>query len=230
MDSQQFDAAPGLARRRFLAGAAATGLLVLPGCASIPGLSLVDAIRRLLSLSSENALARLASPGGFWDNKVARLALPDIFGSRGSILEDILGSSPVRNRLQKQLNHVAEGGARQAAPIVADAVSMVGVDDAVALLRGSPTAASTFLRNELGGSLIEAMVPALGDGLRVASDPIVGQAIAKLTGVDAGGVAKDLAADVDEVIWAEIGREEAAIRANPESTNDPVLIAALKTV
>jgi hypothetical protein len=74
------------------------------------------------------------------------------------------------------------------------------------------------------------MVPALSDGLRIANDPIVGQALAALTGVDVTGVARSLSAKADDAIWGEIGREEAAIRANPESTNDAVLIAALKTL
>ena len=34
-----------LARRNFLAGAAATSLLALPGCASMGGFSMVEAVR-----------------------------------------------------------------------------------------------------------------------------------------------------------------------------------------
>ena len=76
----------------------------------------------------------------------------------------------------------------------------------------------------MGGRLVETMVPELGEGLRLANDPIVGQALAALTGVDVGGVARSLALRADDAIWGEIGREEAAIRANPEATRDPVLI------
>ncbi len=220
-----------MTRRCLLGGVAAgAGLMVLPGCASLGNLSFVDAVRRLLTHSTRNALARLAEPGGFWDNELARLALPEVFGSRGSVLQDILTSAVFKKRLQKELNHVAESGARRAAPVVADAVRTIGIDNAVALLKGGPTAATGFLRGSMGGSLVEAMVPALGEGLRVASDPIVGQAIARLTGIDAAGVARALAVEADEAIWGEIGREEAAIRANPESTNDAVLIAALKAL
>jgi hypothetical protein len=227
MTAQQIATA---ARRQFLAGAAATGLLVLPGCESLGSLSLVDAIRRLLTRSARNALARLSAPGGFWDSEITRLPLPEVFGSRGSILQSILTSAAFKNRLQRSLNRVAEDGARRAAPIIADAVRTIGVDNAAALLRGGPSAATAFLRTAMAGSLIEAMVPALGEGLRIAEDPIVGQAIAALAGIDAAGVARALAGQVDEVIWAEIGREEAAIRADPESTNDAVLIAALRAL
>lgn len=225
MAAEQFSP---LGRRAFLAGAAATGILALPGCASIQHYSLVDAIRRLLMRASQQALARLSAPGGFWDNEIARLDLPDAFGNRGSILQGILTSGLLKQRLQRELNHVAEAGARRAAPIIADAVQMIGVDNALALVRGGPTAATEFLRGAMAGGLVEAMVPPLGEGLRLVRDPLVGEVIAALTGVDVSGVAQDLAVKTDNAIWGEIGREEAMIRAHPESTNDIVLMDVFK--
>jgi len=217
-----------IARRNFLAGAAATSLLALPGCASMGGFSMIEAVRRLLTLSTQGALARLMASGGFWDNSLARLDLPDVFGSRGGVLQGILSSALFKDRLQHQLNIVAEDGARRAAPIVAETVRTIGIANAVALIRGGPTAATGFLRDAMAGSLIPAMLPALGDGLRIARDPIVGQAIAALSGVDVNGVVGSLSEKADAAIWGEIGREEASIRANPERTNDPVLIGVLK--
>ena len=219
-----------IGRRTFIAGAAATSVMALPACSSLGGLSLVDAIRRLLQSSTSGALTRLVAPGGFYDNELTRLDLPDVFGSRGNVLQSILTSAVFKGRLQKGINSVAEGGARRAAPMIADTVRTIGIGNAVALIKGGPTAATGFLRDAMAGTLIEAMVPALGDGLRVANDPIVGQALAALTGVDVTGVARSLSGKVDNAIWGEIGREEASIRANPEKTNDAVLIAALRTL
>jgi len=217
-------------RRVMLAGLAASSALALPGCASIERINLVDAIRRLLMRSSRNALARLMAPGGFYDDELARLELPEVFGRRGGVLQSILTSPLFKSRLQRSLNRIAERGARRAAPIIADTVRIIGIDNAVALVRGGPTAATGYLRGAMAGRLIDAMLPELGEGLRVADDPIVGQAISALTGIDLGEVARSLAVRVDDAIWGEIGREEAAIRAHPEATNDPVLIAALRTM
>src|SRR5690606_17885862 len=62
------------ARRGFLAGAIAVGgLLALPGCATIAEYSYVDAVRRMLALSTQNAFSRLTAPDGFWDSAVARI-------------------------------------------------------------------------------------------------------------------------------------------------------------
>ena len=78
---------------------------------------------------------------------------------------------------------------------------VIGFENAVDLVRGGPQAATTMLRGELGGRLI--------DGL---------------TGTNVGAIAQGLAGNVDDAIWTEIGYEEAAIRANPEETRDPLLI------
>ena len=115
----------------------------------------------------------------------------------------------------------------RAAPAVADAVRVIGVQNAVALVRGGPTAATAFLRGEMGDSLIQTMVPEVGQALRIAQEPLVGQLLASLTRVDVTGVANSFSGKVNDVIWIEIGREESAIRANPQATGDPLLIAVL---
>lgn len=214
-------------RRAFLAASGASAALLLAGCAN-SRISLVEAIRRLLLLASERAFALLTAPGGFWDRSVARLALPEMFDGRGAIVQQVLTSALFKERLQRELNHIAEDGALRAAPVVADAVRAVGFEDALAIVKGGPRAASDYLRRTMAGGLVDVMVPALGDGLRLAQDPIVGQALAALTGVNVGQVAHSLSLQADEAIWGEIGRQEAEIRANPEATQDPLLIAVFK--
>lgn len=214
-----------VARRSFLAGAAAVTVLVLPGCETIQRYSLIDAIRRLLTLASQRALDRLMAPGGFWDDQVARLNIPDRLGSgRGGAIASILTSVLFKDRLQREFNHIAERGARRAAPLVADAVRTIGIANAKAILDGGPTAATAFLRGAMAGALIEAMVPELADALRISQEPLVAQALQALTGVDVASVARDFSGQVDNAIWNAIGGEEAEIRADPRATNDPVLI------
>ena len=220
-----------LGRRRFIVGLGAAGAasaIALSGCASGFGqFSFVEAVRRLLTLSSFAAIDRLSAPGGFYDSQVARLALPEALGRRGNVLSNILTGVVFRDRLQRSLNRFAEEGARRAAPAVADTIRVVGFSNAVALIRGGPAAATGFLRQEMAGRLVDVMFPAIGDAMRVANDPLLGQALAALSGVDIPAIARDLSVQADNAIWGEMGREEAAIRANPRRTNDAVLIAAL---
>lgn len=214
-------------RRLFLGSVAASAVLALPGCTGFPAFSLEDAVRRLLALSADRAFARLLAPGGFWDDQLARLALPEAFGRRGGVLERLLTGPLFKDRLQRAFNDMAEDAADRAAPAVTEAVRTIGVRNALALLRGDPTAATSYLRGEMGVSLVEIMLPQFGDALRMSNDPLIGEALSALTGVDVGGIASSLARQADTAIWGAIGREEAAIRADPRSTNDPVLIGAL---
>jgi hypothetical protein len=213
-----------IARRAFMGGMAATGLLALPGCATVGGFSLTDAVQRLLFLSSERAFARMLQPEGYWDEQVARLGLGQLLGTRGDVLGRILTSPLFKSRLEGAFADIVYEGAERAAPLVTDAVRTIGIRNAIDLVRGGPTAATVFLRGELGTRLVEAMVPELGQAMRVASDPLVGQALAALSGVDVPQVAARVATTIDDTIWREIGAEEAAIRANPRATNDPLII------
>ncbi|TAD81922.1 MAG: DUF4197 domain-containing protein [Sphingomonadales bacterium] len=213
-------------RRSLLAGAAGAGaLLLLPACASTGGgFSMEEAVRRLLLLAAENAFARLTAPGGYWDDQVAQLGLGSVLGTRGDVLSRILTSALVKDRLEERFASFAIDASFRAAPVVTDAIRMIGFGNAIALVRGGPDAASTFLRGEVGPALVDAVVPELGQAMRLSRDPLVGQALSALTGVDVAGVADRFGRQIDDAIWGEIGREEAAIRANPQSTRDPLLI------
>lgn len=216
-------------RRAVLAGALGSAALTLPGCASLPAFSLTEAVRRMLLLSTERAFARLTEPGGYWDEQVAAVGLGNLLGARGDALSRILTSGLFKSRLEDAFAGFAIDATARAAPLVTDAVRAVGVSNAIDLVRGGPRAATSYLRGELGARLVEAMVPELGEAMRLARDPLIGELLGAAAGVDVRDVAERVATRIDDVIWSEIGREEEAIRANPEATRDPVIIGALAT-
>lgn len=214
-------------RRAFLAGSAASGALALAGCAGGFGYSFVDAIQRLLFLSSERAFARMLSGDGFWDQQVAAVGLGEFLGGRGDVLSRILTSALFKNRLEDAFGDIAWRASERAAPVVADTIRVVGFENAVDLIRGGPTAATSYLRGNMGERLIDVMVPEVGGALRVAQDPLIGELLSSLSGVDVSTVARGFSNQVEDVIWREIGFEEAEIRRNPQATRDPVLIGVL---
>ncbi|NNC51468.1 MAG: DUF4197 domain-containing protein [Erythrobacter sp.] len=217
-------------RRAFLGGMTISGAaLALPGCAGLPGFSLTDAVQRILFLSSERAFARMLQPDGFWDEQVATVGLERLLGARGGVLSSILTSPLFKDRLYDAFGDIAYEGAERAAPLVTEAVRTIGIRNAIELVNGGPTAATAFLRGSMGGSLIEAMVPELGDAMRLAKDPLVGQALAALTGTDIPQVASRVSSRIDDTIWREIGVEESAIRADPAATRDPLIISVFGT-
>lgn len=214
-------------RRQFLASGSALTLLALAGCTQGLGYSLTEAIRRLLTLSSQRALARLMAPGGFYDSQVARIMLPDQFSKTGSVLTRVLLSSVVRDRLLRQVNRAAEEGADRAAPVLADAILAMSPQDAAAIVKAVGTPAATLLlQQQIGDALIPAMLPGVDEGLRLFDDQVVTEALKVVTGIDFAGLREDVTRKASNAIFAEMGKEELAIRANPQATGDPILIAA----
>ncbi|MCM0000249.1 MAG: DUF4197 domain-containing protein, partial [Erythrobacter sp.] len=119
-------------RRSLLAGAAGVGaMLLLPACASTGGgFSMTEAVRRLLLLATENAFLRLTAPGGFWDEQVARLGLANVLGTRGDVLGRILTSQAFKDRLEERFAGLAIDASFRAAPVVTDAIQVIGFDNA----------------------------------------------------------------------------------------------------
>lgn len=212
-------------RRAMLAGSAASALLLLPGCATTGGgYSFTEAIRRLLLLSSERAFAALTAPGGYWDEQVARIGLGQLLGARGDALSRILTSALFKDRLEGAFADFAIDASYRAAPLVVDAIEVIGFENAVDLVRGGPSAATEYLRADIGIRLLDAVVPGLANAIRIAEDPLVGQAVGALVGVDVGTVANRLGTRVSNAIWDVMAQEEALIRADPQATRDPLLI------
>ncbi len=213
-------------RRALLSAAAVIPILALPGCAGGLGFSLVDAIRRLLSLSAQRAFAELMRENGFFDDNVAKIELPEALGGgRGStIVAALLQTNAFRSRLTRQVNRAAEKGAELAAPIVADAITNLGVEDAAAIVSGGGSAATALLQRAMGDALIGRMLPGIDAGLKLFDSDVVNQALKQVTGINFAGLRDDVTRKATDGIYRAIGREEAAIRADPASTNDALLI------
>jgi hypothetical protein len=215
-----------VSRRSLIIAAGTAPVLLLPGCAGGIGLSLVDAIRRLLSLSSQRAFASLMRENGFYDDTLAKIDLPDALGgARGvTIASAILGSSAFRGRLTRQVNRAAEKGAEMAAPVVADAVLSLSIADAAKIVSSGGTAATDLLQTAMGNALFGKMLPGIDNGLKLFDSPVVTEALKQVTNFDFAGLRDDISRKASGGIYKAIGREEIAIRSDPSATNDPLLM------
>jgi hypothetical protein len=108
-----------LTRRRLLAAGCTLPLLALPGCATKLGslFNFEDAVRRLLTISSQRAFAQLLTDEGFFRDDLARVSLPSQLGGSGiaSALAVALGSRAVQDRLLRVVNLAAAQAANAAA-------------------------------------------------------------------------------------------------------------------
>lgn len=218
-------------RRGLLGTALLLPLAALGGCMTgSRGWNLEEGVRRLLTLSSQRAFERLLAPGGFYDDQLARITPPEGLETSdraGNILSRVMRTPAMRRQMAIALNEAAGEAADRATPIVLDAISGMTFADAYTVLRGGPTAATDLLQRHVGGALIDAMLPEVSYGLRSDMAQIAGAALEAATGIDYIELSRTVAEQASAGIFRAIAREESAIRADPESTRDPMLIALL---
>jgi hypothetical protein len=218
---------PPLSRRSLIAAGLVLPLLALPGCATRLGdlANLEPAIRRLLTLSSQRAFARLLTDEGFYRDDLARIAPPPQLGGRAvtAALAVALGTRAVQDRLLRVVNSAAGDGARRAAPIVYESIRDMTIADSLAIARGGPTAATDYLAQAMGERIFDAIFPGVGNALRLAENGAVQRILSVATGINFPGLQADVTRKTAAALYRAIGREEAAIRADPGSAGDPVL-------
>lgn len=218
-------------RRALLIGAgiALPGLMVA-GCATtaMSG-DMTEALRRLLTISSERALTRLVSDTGFLNDPAARLTLPGVEGDRsGAVLGALLRSAPVQRELTLAINRIAADAADRAAPLILDSIRSLTFSDALGIVRGGPTAATGYLQQAIGDRILDAMLPEVGRGLRqFDSQSVLGPVIRAATGINVSAIQRTITTQVAQAIWRAIGNEEAAIRNAPARAGDPLVAAML---
>jgi len=216
-------------RRALLIGAALTlPLLVLPGCATIGmGGGPEEGLRRLLQISSQRALARLITVDGYLNDAEARITLPP--GDRSAaVLGALLRSAPVQRELTLVVNRAASEAADRAAPLVYDSIRSLTFSDALGIVRGGPTAATSYLERSIGDRIIDAMFPEVGDVLhQLDGGSILGPVLGAATGIDIPAIQRTVTRQAAQGLWHAIGREEASIRAAPASAGDPLVEGVL---
>jgi hypothetical protein len=223
-----------LTRRSLVAAGLALPLLALPGCATRLG-DLVDlepAIRRLLTLSSQRAFARLLTDQGFFRDEIARIQPPPQLGGSAvtAALAVALGTRAVQDRLLRVVNAAALEGAERAAPVVYESIRDMTITDALSIVRGGPTAASDYLARSMGERIFDALFPGVGNALRLAENGVIQRVLSIATGINFAGLQADVTRKTAAALYRAIGREEAAIRADPNAAGDPLLAGMFRVL
>ena len=118
--------------------------------------------------------------------------------------------------------------ADRAAPLILDSIRSLTFTDALGLVRGGPSAATTYLERAIGDRIIDAMFPEIGGALRqFDGNSILGPVLGAATGIDIPGIQRVVTRQAARGLWRAIGREEAAIRAAPSTAGDPLIASIL---
>ncbi len=218
--------------------------LLLGGCAGGPGgqdgsvdleaevlndATMTAGIREALTVGTDRTIARLTAQDGYIGNPDTRLWLPEQWHKAGRMMRDV-GQGSYMDEIEMTMNRAAELAARDAGPVLAEAIAALPIKHPADLLAGGDTAATDLL-HEKGA-----------EDLRTAYTPILAAAMAEVGVDDAFAKARErylrlpTKANVPEVdieawvldgavdgLFVVLAQEEQRIRRDPDARTTPLL-------
>jgi len=206
-----------------------TGILSgQPGFGPLTQREADQGVRDALTIAAAAAADKLAAPGGFLDSPKVRIPLPGALARAQARLRPFGLSGPL-DEMEIGLNRAAEAAMPEAKRLALDVAKSLTFGDALAIVRGGDTAATTFLRQRTEAGLSNALRPRLSAALDQAG------VFAALDRLKDGAMVQSLAADarrdvtdfaVREALdgfYETLAEEEKAIRADPARRTTAIL-------
>ena len=185
-------------------------------------------LKEALQVGAGRALDSLGSEDGFLGNLDVRIPLPDSLSKVRKAL-DRFGLGSAFDELEVQMNRAAEQAAPAARSLFSDAISSLTLADVRGILNGGDQAATAYLRTRTEEPLAANMLPIVeqrleGVGAARSYDKLVGRynQLPFVSKIDANLSGYVVERGLDG-IFVMLGREEAAIRANPLEQSSKLL-------
>ncbi len=195
---------------------------------SLTNSEIVSGLKEALEKGAQRSSDKLSVTDGFFANAALKILMPPEAVKAEQKLR-AMGMGPQVDQAILSMNRAAEDASKSAAPIFIDAVKSMNISDALNILRGSDTAATSYLRGKTVSSLTNAFRPVIETSLQKVDATkywnTVFSAYNQLPFVSK--VNPDLSAYVTEKalsgIFIQLGKEEADIRKNPLARTTDIL-------
>lgn len=129
------------------------------------GNEVANAIKQALTIGAEKGSAALSKPDGFFKNAALKILLPPEAQKIESTLRSVGMGKQVDDAILS-INRAAEDACKTAAPIFVSAIKDLTVTDAVNILKGADTAATTYLKTATTAPLTNAFKPIIESSLQ----------------------------------------------------------------
>lgn len=120
---------------------------------------IIGGLKEALSIGANTAGSKLSVTDGYFADQAVKILLPP---EAKPILDNISlipGGQTLVNEVVLKLNRGAEKAATKAAPIFLDAITGMTVTDGLSILKGSDTAATSYLKSKTTTQLTNAFAP-----------------------------------------------------------------------
>ena len=209
------------------AGQSGAGQTAGAGSSLLPG-EIVEGLKEALRVGTGRVVDRLGAADGFNADPQFHIPLPKTLQTVHNALSRV-GMGAMTADLELRLNRAAEAAVPKARDLFVDAISQMTIEDAQAIWKGAPDAATRYFEGKMSAPLAQAMRPVVEDGLTEAGavqayDQTMGQ-------YRSLPLVPDLKADLTghvldyglKAIFAYLAKEEAAIRSNPAQRTTDLL-------
>lgn len=143
----------------------AGGIFGKKGGGGLSNEDIVAGLKEALSVGARNSADQLSSVDGFFANAAIKVLMPEEAKKVESTLRSI-GMGNLVDKAILSMNRAAEDASKSAAPIFVDAIKSMSIQDAVGILRGTDTAATSYLKGRTTASLTEAFRPVIETSLQ----------------------------------------------------------------
>lgn len=188
----------------------------------------VQGLKAALDQGTEHSTGLLSQVNGYLGNPLIKIPFPPEAQKIETTLRSI-GSGKLCDDVINSINHAAEDAAGQAAPILLDAIKQMTIQDAMNILFGSDTAATSYLRKTTSVALTGKFRPVIENSLdKVDATRYWSTAVNAYNKIPfTEDLNPDLAGYVTQKaldgLFYEIGQEELRIRQDPAARAEDIL-------
>lgn len=188
---------------------------------------IVAGLKEALSVGAKNSASKLSAVDGFFKDAAVKILMPEEVRKVETRLR-ALGMGKVVDQAITSLNRAAENAAKEASPIFINAVKKMTVQDALGILKGTDTAATSYLKNSTSNELTNAFRPVVEASLKKVDATKYWKEVFTLYNKFAP---TPITSDINEYvtdrtlkgIFYYVGEEEKKIRKNPAARVSEIL-------
>ena len=143
---------------------AGTAFKTKGGASSLSNEEIIAGLKEALSVGAQNSSNKLSALDGFFANAAIKVLMPAEAKKVETTLRNAGMGEMVDNAILS-MNRAAEEASKSAAPIFVDAIKQMGFQDALSILKGTDTAATSYLKGKTLTALTTAFKPVIDQAL-----------------------------------------------------------------
>ena len=188
---------------------------------------IVNGLKEALTVGTQRSVGKLSSPNGYFSSPFIKILWPPEAKKVESTLR-MVGLGRLVDDAIVSMNRAAEDAAKSAAPIFAQAVTGMSIQDGWNILKGNNQAATQYLRSRTSTDLTEVFRPVIQQSLnKVNATQYWEKVMTAYNKISFQHINPNLAEYVTgkalDGLFYQIGQEETLIRQNPGSRSTELL-------